>query len=79
MAIVQGAVRFYKVAEKWNGLARRRLAQIRDLERSGRWTRYYTKEQLAWHLHEAERITALWAALASRRSTFEKRDFPPAA
>ena len=79
MAIEQGAVRFYRIAEKWHGLARRRLAQIRDLERSGRWTRYYTKEQLAWHLHEAERITALWAALASRRSTFEKRDFPPAA
>jgi len=79
MAIVQGAVRFYRIAEKWHGLARRRLAQIRDLERSGRWTRYYTKEQLAWHLHEAERITALWAALASRRSAFEKRDFPPAA
>ena len=79
MAIVQGAVRFDKIAEKWHGLARRRLAQIRDLERSGRWTRYYTEEQLAWHLYEAERITALWAALANRRSTLDKRDFPPAA
>jgi hypothetical protein len=79
MAIVQDVVRFDKIAEKWHGLARRRLAQIRDLERSGRWTKYYTKEQLAWHLQEAERITAVWAALASRRSTFEKRDFTPAA
>ena len=79
MATVQGTVRFDKIAEKWHGLARRRLAQIRDLERSGRWTRYYTREQLAWHLHEAERITALWAELASRRSTLDKRDLPPAA
>jgi len=58
MATVQGTVRFDKIAEKWHGLARRRLAQIRDLERSGRWTKYYTREQLAWHLHEAERISA---------------------
>jgi hypothetical protein len=79
MATMQGTVRFDKIAEKWHGLARRRLAQIRDLERSGRWTKYYTRAQLAWHLHEAERMAALWAALASRRSTFDKRDLPPAA
>ncbi|MFZ1185991.1 MAG: hypothetical protein WAO14_21865 [Pseudolabrys sp.] len=65
-------VRFDKIAEKWHALSRRRPAQILDLERNGRWVRYYTKEQL-----EAERVTALWAALASRRSTFNKRDLPP--
>jgi hypothetical protein len=79
MAAVQGPVRFDKIAEKWHGLARRRLAQIRDLERSGRWTRYYTREQLAWYLNEAERVAALWSVLASRRSTLDKRDLPPAA
>ncbi|MGA8590166.1 MAG: hypothetical protein WB803_12915 [Pseudolabrys sp.] len=77
MAAMQGPVRFDKIAEKWHALSRRRPAQILDLERNGRWVRYYTKEQLALHLREAERVTALWAALASRRSTFNKRDLPP--
>ena len=77
MAVVQGTVRFDKIAEKWHALARRRLAHIRDLERNGRWIRYFTKEELAWHLREAERITTLWAALASRRPTFNKSGFAP--
>jgi hypothetical protein len=68
MAAVQGGARFDKIAEKWHALARRRLAYIRELERSGRWKRYCTQEQLASQLREAERTTALWAALAGRRS-----------
>ena len=53
MATVQGGARFDKIAEKWHALAQRRLAYIRELERSGRWKRYCTQEQLASQLHEA--------------------------
>ena len=79
MAAVQGRVRFDKIAEKWHALARRRLAQIRELARSGRWKKYFAREQFEWHRREAEQSAALWAALASRRSAFDKRDLPPAA
>jgi hypothetical protein len=64
MAAVQGGVRFDKIAEKWHALARRRLAHIRELERSGRWRNFYTEDQFAACLREAERIAALWARLA---------------
>jgi len=67
MAAVQGGVRFDKIAEKWHALARRRLAHIRELEHSGRWRNFYTKEQFDACLREAERIAALWGRLASVR------------
>ena len=73
MAAVQGEARFSGIAEKWHALARRRLAYIRELERSGRWKRYCTQEQLAFQLHEAERVTARGAALADRASTLAPR------
>lgn len=67
MAVVQGEVRFDKIAEKWHALAQRRLACIRELERSGRWKRYCTKEQFASYLAEAEHAVMLWAKLATER------------
>jgi uncharacterized repeat protein (TIGR03809 family) len=72
MAAVQGEVRFDKIAEKWLALARRRLAHISELERNGRWNRYYTEEQFASRLHDAEHATILWATLASQRVTLGK-------
>ncbi len=68
MATVRGEVALDRIAEKWHALAQRRLAYIRELERSGRWKRYCTQEQLASQLHEAERVAAIWAALAGRAS-----------
>ena len=73
MASLQGETRFDKIAEKWHALAQRRLACIRELERSGRWKRYCTQEQFASQLHEAERVAARWAVLAGRGSTFAAR------
>jgi hypothetical protein len=64
MASIQREVRFDNIAERWHALALRRLAYIRELERSGRWTRYCTKEQIASRLRDAERAVALWAMLA---------------
>lgn len=72
MAAVQGEVRFDKIAEKWHALARRRLASICELQRNGRWKRYYTEEQLESSLQDAERATMLWAKLAFQRVTFSK-------
>jgi hypothetical protein len=70
MAAVQ--VRFDKIAEKWHALARRRLASICELQRNGRWKRYYTQEQLTSSLQDAERTRMLWAKLAVQRVTFSK-------
>jgi hypothetical protein len=81
MAAVQGEARFDKIAEKWHALAQRRLAYIRELERSGRWKHYYTDEQYASSLRDAERTAILWGKLASRQSALApcKDDMRPAA
>jgi hypothetical protein len=73
MAAVQGGLCFDKIAEKGHALARRRLACIRELERSGRWKHYCTQEQLASQLRNAERAEAVWAALAKRVSALSPR------
>ena len=65
MAAMQLGVRFDKIAEKWHALAQRRLAYIRELERSGRWKRYYTEELYALCLRDAERAVTLWSRLAT--------------
>jgi hypothetical protein len=78
MATVQCGVRFDRIAEKWHALARRRLASIRELERNGRWVRYYTSSQLTSHLQEAERAVTLWAKLAAQRVAFAQRGLHPA-
>jgi uncharacterized repeat protein (TIGR03809 family) len=79
MAAVQDGVRFDKIAEKWYALAQRRLSHIRELERSGRWKRYYTDEQFAAKLQDAERAAALWAKLASYQPARGKRNLRSAA
>ena len=68
MATVRGEVRIDRIVEKWHALARRRLAYMRELERSGRWKHYCTQEQLVSQLHEAERVAEIWAALAGGAS-----------
>jgi hypothetical protein len=65
MAVVQGGVRFDQIAAKWHALAVRRLAHVRELERSGRWKRLYSDEQFRSYLRESERVAALWARLAA--------------
>jgi hypothetical protein len=79
MAAVQGEARFDKIAGKWHALAQRRLAHIRELERSGRWQWYYTDEEFASRLGEAERVVLLWAKLASFQPERGKRGARPAA
>lgn len=73
MATVRGEVRIDRIVEKWHALAGRLLAYMRELERSGRWKHYCTQEQLASQLHEAERVAAIWAALAGGASGLAPR------
>jgi hypothetical protein len=76
MAVVQGGVRLDQIAKKWHALAQRRLAHVRELERSGRWKHFYSEEQFSSYLRETERVAdlretervaALWAKLAATR------------
>ena len=67
MAVVQGGVRLDQIARKWHALAQRRLADVRELERSGRWKHFYSEEQFGSYLRETERVAALWAKLAATR------------
>jgi len=67
MAVVQGGVRFDQIAKKWHALAQRRLAHVRELERSGRWKHFYSEERFGLYLRETERVAALWAKLAATR------------
>jgi hypothetical protein len=52
---------------KWHALAQRRLAHVRELERSGRWKHFYSEERFGLYLRETERVAALWAKLAATR------------
>lgn len=67
MAVAQGGVRFDQIAKKWHALAQRRLAHVRELERSGRWKHFYSEERFGLYLRETERVAALWAKLAATR------------
>ena len=65
MAVVQGGVRFDQIVEKWHALALRRLAHVRELERSGRWKHFYSEEQFGAYLREVERVATIWKHLAA--------------
>jgi len=67
MAVVQGGVRLDQIARKWHALAQRRLAHVRELERSGRWKHFYSEQQFGSYLRETERVAAIWAKLAAGR------------
>lgn len=52
------------IARKWCALALRRRAHFVDLYRTGRWTRYYGKEQFFVQLRSVFVNADAWAALA---------------
>jgi len=54
------------VAQKWRALAERRRADFVELYRSGRWKRYYTRDQFAARLRDAMDAADTWAKLAPR-------------
>jgi uncharacterized repeat protein (TIGR03809 family) len=54
------------VAQKWRALAERRRADFVELYRSGRWKRYYTRDQFAVRLRDAMDAADTWAKLAPK-------------
>ncbi|HKS84625.1 MAG TPA: hypothetical protein VJR71_04025 [Pseudolabrys sp.] len=64
MAVVHEKLRFVGIAVKWHALAKKRLAYLRALERSGRWRLFYTPEKFSVSLHDAEQTVLIWADLA---------------
>lgn len=52
------------VAQKWRALAERRRAHFVELYRSGRWQRYYTRDEFAARLREVIDAADTWAKLA---------------
>lgn len=54
---------YEQVARKWCDLAERRRAHYADLDRSGRWKRYYTEEEFLRCMREAMRDADRWAEI----------------
>jgi uncharacterized repeat protein (TIGR03809 family) len=54
-----------EVAQKWRALAERRCAYFLELQRSGRWRRYYSEEQFLVRLREAIRLSERWVEIAA--------------
>jgi uncharacterized repeat protein (TIGR03809 family) len=55
-------------ARKWHALAERRRAHLVELQRSGRWQRYYSESVLLSHLREASKDVDNWALVIERWS-----------
>lgn len=64
MAVAHEELRFVGIAVQWHALAKKRLAYLRALERSGRWRLFYTPEKFSVSLHDAEQTVLIWAKLA---------------
>jgi hypothetical protein len=53
---------FDELARDWRKLAERRRDHLLELQRSGRWKRYFSEEKLAAHLNEANACIRAWSA-----------------
>ena len=88
MPAVQGGTRLSVITRQWHDLAERRLAYYNELYRSGRWERYYTKENFALRMLDVIKAAKIWRDLAGRswsdrswaaRPTTRDDDLRPAA
>lgn len=52
-----------ELARQWQMLAERRRQHLFDMQRSGRWRRYYTEEKLQSEMQAAVRRVEGWNAL----------------
>jgi len=55
-----------RIGLKWRDLAERRHAHYLDLYKSGRWKRYYTKDEFRAELAAAIELAQRWATIAPR-------------
>jgi len=79
MSAMQGGPRFDEISRKWLHLAERQLAHFIELYRSGRWQRYYSKENFAAQLRDVIRTVTIWKGLAGQAPAADKNDVRPAA
>ena len=66
MPAVQGGDRLSVITRQWHALAERRLAYYTELYRSGRWSRYYSKEHFALRMLDVIKAAKTWHDLAER-------------
>jgi hypothetical protein len=54
---------YRQALQKWRELADRRRAHFVDLQKSGRWRRYYTEEQFRARMQEVVQAADAWAKI----------------
>jgi len=54
-----------EIMRRWRDLAEKRRAHLIELYDSGRWTHYYTEEQLIARMREAINLRDTWERLAA--------------
>ncbi|MCZ7658927.1 MAG: TIGR03809 family protein [Xanthobacteraceae bacterium] len=61
---------------KWHALAERRRDHFVELQRSGRWRKYYKEEAFLGQMQSAMSAPDAWAELAERAGTQEPSGQP---
>jgi len=56
------------VSHKWRLLAERRVTDLMELYKSGRWTRYFFADAFLLHMEQAVALSARWAEIAAQSS-----------
>jgi len=56
------------VSQKWRLLADRRVTDLIELYKSGRWNRYFSAEAFLLHMEQAIALSGRWAEIAARPS-----------
>jgi uncharacterized repeat protein (TIGR03809 family) len=81
MPAMPGAPRFDEISRKWLALAERRLAYYAELDRSGCWQRYYTRESFTVLMRDVIGAVTTWKQLAAQPPppAAGKSDLRPAA
>ena len=67
------------VSQKWRLLAERRVTDLLELYKSGRWNRYFSAEAFLLHMEQAVALSARWAEIAPPPSPETKQEHRDAA
>jgi uncharacterized repeat protein (TIGR03809 family) len=67
------------VSQKWRLLAERRVTDLVELYKSGRWNRYFSAEAFLLHMEQAVTLSARWAEIAPLPGTDAEQEHRDAA
>ena len=67
------------VSQKWRLLADRRVTDLVELYKSGRWDRYFSAEAFLLHMEQAVALSVRWAEIAPRTSSGSEQEHRDAA